>query len=658
MRRSRGNIILTALFVSIFLFFLSVALIWTNRQDIALSLSMEHKLKAQSAARTAAYEAYYRLRKEGTLAGFQSGTLDSGASYELELVTREPYGKRGEVLLVKARGKSGPVTSYLTLHLLETKIAGESNENDPRVLFFPSSVIEAEDEESALETEIMPDPADEAEEKANALFGEFTLEVGGPGVVASMQANEGPAFVSEGTSLEPPSFEDTIPVHGGPNLKGWGPVEVVAPEYPGTAEGRPTALRLLKYNGKEFDWEEIDHPTELGDPGPQGMTGLLEMSAPDNWTMSSVMGFTVANEEGAPVPKAFNFSWTEEKPPTLNAEDVDRVTTSEGVAIDPIVEWKKSQVQQKFQSRGAIFPVGESVYSHGWHYVYRPHDGSTPEEPTILHGSILTRWPCVLKYSDGGGWEKVWSGLKESGVVISEIQPDPNVLLVTSNGKLYSTTPNSKEEERYLISLDSNGVKKLGDPISDGPIIMYRDEPYLLVSNSYMMAFRNLLREGENIDFSTLPTYLPELSGEVVDVTGTEMLILGMDGGYQGEPLDSTKRLTYTARPQTDIVYSLDGKGKVAVDGPDLWAILNVIVDVSEPTFEKGYVSPPYPDGIRQTLARYDGQRWHILPNGIRACLRNDDLRAPSLNVVAALYPGMPVQKSRYTIIAEDTNPF
>ena len=619
---------------------------------------MEHKLKAQSAARTAAYEAYYRLRKEGTLAGFQSGTLDSGASYELELVTREPYGKRGEVLLVKARGKSGPVTSDLTLHLLETKIAGESNENDPRVLFFPSSVIEAEDEESALETEIMPDPADEAEEKANALFGEFTLEVGGPGVVASMQANEGPAFVSEGTSLEPPSFEDTIPVHGGPNLKGWGPVEVVAPEYPGTAEGRPTALRLLKYNGKEFDWEEIDHPTELGDPGPQGMMGLLEMSAPDSWTMSSVMGLTVANEEGAPTPKAFNFSWTEEKPPTLNAEDVDRVTTSEGVAIDPIVEWKKSQVQQKFQSRGAIFPVGESVYSHGWHYVYRPHDGSTPEEPTILHGSTLTRWPCVLKYSDGGGWEKVWSGLKESGVVISEIQPDPNVLLVTSNGKLYSTTPNSKEEERYLISLDSNGVKKLGDPISDGPIIMYRDEPYLLVSNSYMMAFRNLLREGENIDFSTLPTYLPELSGEVVDVTGTEMLILGMDGGYQGEPLDSTKRLTYTARPQTDIVYSLDGKGKVAVDGPDLWAILNVIVDVSEPTFEKGYVSPPYPDGIRQTLARYDGQRWHILPNGIRACLRNDDLRAPSLNVVAALYPGMPVQKSRYTIIAEDTNPF
>ena len=91
-RRSRGNIILTALFVAIFLFFLSVALIWTNRQDIALSLSMEHKLKAQSAARTAAYEAFYRLRRHSDLEGFQQGTLPSGAEYDIQLVKREPYG--------------------------------------------------------------------------------------------------------------------------------------------------------------------------------------------------------------------------------------------------------------------------------------------------------------------------------------------------------------------------------------------------------------------------------------------------------------------------------------------------------------------------------------------------------------------------------------
>ena len=613
-------------------------------------------MKAQSAARTAAYEAYYRLRKQGTLAGFQSGTLDSGADYEVELVTLEPNGKRGEVLLVRARGRSGPVTSYQTLHLLETKIAGEANESEPRVLFFPSSQIKSEDEDT-LETEITPDPANGAVEEANALFGEFTLEVGGPGVIASMRANGGPAFVAEGASVEPPSFEDVIPVHGGTDLKGWGPVEVVAPEYSKTPGERPTALRILKYSGSEFKWEELDPPTELGDPRPQGLEKLLEMSAPETWTVSSIMGLTVLNEQGDSIPKAFNFSWTEEKPPTTDPEDVEPVTASGGVAIDSLAEWRQGAVQQKFETRGAIFPAGDSVYSHGWHMVYQPHDGSAPEEPTILDGSILTRWPCVLKYSDGKGWEKAWTGLKESGAVISEIRPDPSVLLVSGSGRIYSVTPESKGE-RYLLSLESNGVKKLGDPINLGPLFMYRDEPYLVTSSNSSIAFKNLLREGEDIDFSTLPTYLPELSGEVVDVTGTEMLVLGMEGGYQGEPLDSTKRLTYTARPQTDISYSIAPGGSVAVDGDDLWAILNVVVDVSEPTFEKGYLEPPYPDGVRRTLARYDGERWHILPNGIRACLKNDELVAPSASVVAAVYPGLPPQKSRYTIIAEDTNPF
>ena len=67
MRKDRGNVILTALFVSIFLFFLSIALLWSNRQDIALSLSMEHKLKAQSEARSMAMEAYANLKEFGEL---------------------------------------------------------------------------------------------------------------------------------------------------------------------------------------------------------------------------------------------------------------------------------------------------------------------------------------------------------------------------------------------------------------------------------------------------------------------------------------------------------------------------------------------------------------------------------------------------------------
>ena len=48
--------VITALFIAVFLFFLSVALLVANKQDIALSLSMEHKLKAEMAARSVAFE--------------------------------------------------------------------------------------------------------------------------------------------------------------------------------------------------------------------------------------------------------------------------------------------------------------------------------------------------------------------------------------------------------------------------------------------------------------------------------------------------------------------------------------------------------------------------------------------------------------------------
>jgi hypothetical protein len=637
-RRSRGNIILTALFIAIFLFFLSVALIWTNRQDIALSLSMEHKLKAQSAARTAAYEAFYRLREFGELQGFSQGALASGADYEVELVSLEALGKRGEVLLIRARGKSGPVTSYLTLHLRDTRIAGVENKSDSRVLFFPSAPSEESEEEASA--------------PAKALYGEFKLEDGGAGLVPGVKANVGPVFASEATTIEPPSFRDFVPVFDGAILSAWGPTEVVAPPFPTVPDGQPTSLRVLEYGGSDFDWKEIDPPTDLGDPRPEGATDAFEMSGPDNtaWTTSTVLGIK---------ENAMNFVWTAAKPPTRYASDIEgSVISGEPTAVGTLVDWNGSaQNQQKFESRGAIFPVGNTVYSHGWHFVYNPHDGQIPPEVTFVDGSTLTRWPCVLKYTVDGSWEVAWAGLKEDGSVHSEHRPDPNVLAVTSDGTIYTVTETEGNEQRRLLTLDTKSTR-IGDTVPSGQIIIYENEPYLVSGDSTQPALINLVSAGSDIDFQSLPAFLPEINGEVVDVTGTDMLILGMEGGYQGEPLDGTQKLAYTARPRYDFTYLISANGQIAVDGKDLWAIISIVIDESEPTFEKGYVDPPYQEGARTTLARYDGDRWHILPNGLRTCLKNPGLSAPGAGVVAALYSGLPTQVSRYSIISVDTNPF
>ena len=52
-RKERGNILVMAIFMSVFLFFLSVALVAQNRMDITLALSVDHRLQAQMAARAA-----------------------------------------------------------------------------------------------------------------------------------------------------------------------------------------------------------------------------------------------------------------------------------------------------------------------------------------------------------------------------------------------------------------------------------------------------------------------------------------------------------------------------------------------------------------------------------------------------------------------------
>ena len=668
-RRSRGNIILTALFIAIFLFFLSVALIWTNRQDIALSLSMEHKLKAQSAARTAAYEAFYRLRRHSDLEGFQQGTLPSGAEYDIQLVRLEPYGKRAEVLLLQARGKSGPVTSYLTLHLLENEIAGVSNENDSRVLLFPpagsASDAEPEGGEAAAETGV----------PSQALFGDFEVTGGGPGLEPGVKATEGPVFFAEEYDEFPAAFLDYPAVYGGPFLRTFGPLIVNAPPYPTQTGYKSTRLRHLKYDGAEFEWERIDNPEALGDTLPEGLASTVtgypyEMAAPDNskWTNGSVLGKNVWTGEDFE-SRIVCYNWTVEEPPARSVTDLEpevEPPATNPEQVGSLIDWGlggQRKTQQVFQSRGAFYPVKDTVYTHGWHQLYQPHDGSFPYPPGWLDGSTLTRWPCILKYTIKKGWEKAWTGLKEDGSVSSELRPDPTVLAVTSTGVIYTVTEPEEKKQRRLVTINGRSITE-GDPVPDGQLIVYDDRPYLVSSDPDRAPLINLLSAEASIDFRSLPDFLPELYGEVVDVTGTEMLLIGMEGGYQGEPLDSSKRLTYTARPRYELKYSLDHTSQIAVDGPDLWAIVNIELEELEPTYEKGYMEGPFPVdektriGKRKALGRYDGERWHILPAGLRATLKNTGIGAPGSGVVAAIYPGLPKQVSRYSIISVDTNPF
>jgi hypothetical protein len=668
-RNNRGNIILTSLFIAIFLFFLSVALIWTNRQDIALSLSMEHKLKAQSAARSGAFEALARLKQLGSLDGFQGKTYENGAKVEVDLVSLPASGRRGEVLKLRARGVSGPLSSYLTLHLCDVRLAGDKNSTEGRVLFFPTASGGGQASQETSEGTESQESQESQGGGGQALFGDFILKAGGAGVVSDMVAAHGPVFVSrdlavadgaEGTPPSPPFFEDFIPVFSedATQLAAWGATIVVAPPF-GSAKKSITELQYLEYKDEAFEWVDIEPPKDLGDDEVQivGQTNLFEIKAPkaDTWTVATVRGIG---------DQVRNLAWVEPKPPTASARDIPgQPFVSEAVEPSATVDWslasRTKASQQKFETRGAIAAHGNAVYSHGWHYVYNHYQGQAPGTITPLHGSTLTRWPCILKHELGGAWSKVWTPLTETGSVRTEVRPDPDVLLVASDGTIYSVTEPQKDVTRKLLTISGGSSAKVGDEVPPGRLFVYDDSPYLVPDQPEAPGILNLLNQ-KRIAFETLPAFLPELSGEVVDTSGTEQLILGIDGGYKGEALDSSKRRIVTARPRYDFRYSLSSAGPVAVDGEDLWAIMTITVSMLEPSYPAGYDELPIPEnfGPVNVLARYDGSRWHILPNGLRAALMNGAPVAPGVGVIGAIYPGLPKQVSRYSVISMDTDPF
>src|ERR1700712_697947 len=86
-RSLKGNILLVAIFISAFLFFLSVILVATNRQDILLAISVDHRMRASTAARAGANEALQIMRSnsewEAKLGKSYKGQMASGAAFNV-----------------------------------------------------------------------------------------------------------------------------------------------------------------------------------------------------------------------------------------------------------------------------------------------------------------------------------------------------------------------------------------------------------------------------------------------------------------------------------------------------------------------------------------------------------------------------------------------
>jgi len=108
MRRARGNILVMALFVSVFLYFLSVALVAQNRQDVLLSVTREHRARADAAARAGLELALHVMRTDAAwpqrLEGAH-GELETGGAWSLQ--PPAPVPGHPNLLEIRSEGVSG-----------------------------------------------------------------------------------------------------------------------------------------------------------------------------------------------------------------------------------------------------------------------------------------------------------------------------------------------------------------------------------------------------------------------------------------------------------------------------------------------------------------------------------------------------------------------
>lgn len=671
MRRPRGNIIITALFVAVFLFFLSVALVWTNRQDIALVLSMEHKTKAEAAARSGAMIVYGTLRDTGVPPTNLEGELDSGASWRVQLVRLQGEGKRGPVLLVRSRGQSGPLSSYFTLHLLETELSSPSAGNTRLLVFAGTNAGNSQDEPADNSSEkparssghetspggFSPDSEKRSDgsnstesltSSANVIPPDFLptqAQLGLPNQ-GSVAASDGPIFASESADAserEVLSVVDSIPVFSttGGGTQAFGPalIALKAPED-------QTQLRLLRKSGDSYEWEAIPDPASPEQDnltGGSAPLGRVDLEAPDpTWT-----GLTVRSLDGHGVA----LSWS-----GLDGQEGTPITTFEASGDQ---EWQASSSPpvKAISLRGAIASQQEVVYSHAWQYLYLPYSGGTAVPPLSAQiGSRILRWPCVVRHKAGDkDWTIVWNPLKDSGDVTSKTVPDPTTLWVDSKGGLYAL---DLERPTELLKLNSDGSVSALGTVTDRQLVIYQDKPYTASQDPAKPGLTMVGGEAE-ISFKTLPNRIPAVAGpwvipppkQIIGYDLSEIEISTFDDSSQ-----PTELRTFLA--EAELNFQISDADGLAACGDDLYARLNLEVEIPEPAIP---VAGAFEHGTpaSQVLARFDGERWHILPNGLLAALRGGgDLNAPAGRILCARYDGLPNRRYRYTVISLSCDPF
>lgn len=553
-----------------FLFFLSVALVLTNREDIQYTLFVDHKMRCNLAADGMLDYALQTMRTnpawEERFKGW-SLPFNSGAEGRVQYhVWVDPEG------IPRADRFSKPIASSPSagIELIATGSSGLFRSERHMLL-----------EEFRLADSLLDKGGTKPHlfvvtegGQVDVLTPSFTWDKGSNTtarpLMGSVSAGGGPlVHCALDTGTQPPVIKDFTPPSVA-QLPAYTPSFAVSPTQIPKGEG----AFLLELKDNNFGW------VQLPDPGDQ-------LIKPEDLVQPS----TTPDQggEGSFSWDKITMSWD------ILAKTPDQLTVDYSYFNGPRIEW--------YALTGTRAEVSEGQYiCHGTHYFYsglrfkntqapggmthsQGKDGFLYDQPCILSFDLKTRqWKVVLDYL------KVSANPQEEPTVVPGTRPDPNSLLLLPGSQIHVHGLGQTDNAWFLVSKDgltNTSLPKRASLVAYDGELLFTDPrgdtdvtPPLMALNVHDIA-------------PFFPKFLPALN------EGGTSDPLGIGVG--------------TAEPKLNLRWSLDQSSMTACNR-DLYGVARLAITSQPPG------KPP--ETVQNSgLAHFDGKRWQILPAGLSRLL-------------------------------------
>ena len=412
-----------AICMAVFLFFLSVALVATNRQDLSLSLSSDDRLRATLAAQSAVNFALQTMRTdsqwEQTLKDKQ-GQMLTGASWKVEVRPAETH-----LVEVLAQGSSGLVKKQFRYLMQEFRICDTLARQNLKPHLF---AVRKSGDSNVL---MMMGPS-------------FTWSaltaLPKTAVLETLTGAGGPLYMNEEPQQSPELLEDYRPTLDsfGMYRPNWGATELSVP--PGFHTAR------LEIADQQLRWRTL--------PDPQDNLGSLSQPS------------------GTPAHQTFQVGG--------QSVQVDTGLYQGAVWNAYVLDGRKAAAEgnllyahaQHYYFRGASFqnrpvPVGPGLENHGQ-----------------MRPAIFENDSCILKF-DGTRWWIVNDCLEvgADGSVTHSRGPRPSKSsLAVSRGKVFSLS--QAPERQVLVAAEKEWTVAGENPSRSDFLVGYRGQPCVQAAGS------------------------------------------------------------------------------------------------------------------------------------------------------------------------------